>query len=82
MQQITDGSYIIRGSYADTLYSECLYLIKTDSAGDTIWTRVYGGSWTLAPTGRCVQETADGGFIITGFTESYSSDGSTQVVLL
>ena len=39
-QQTSDGGYIVAGS---TLNTEAL-LIKTNSAGDTIWTKTYGGS--------------------------------------
>jgi len=39
-------------------------LIKTDSSGDTLWTATYGGSnWDC---GRSVEQTSDGGFIISG----------------
>ncbi|WP_337866045.1 hypothetical protein [Ignavibacterium sp.] len=40
-------------------------------APDTIWTKTIGGS--NVDIGYCVQETSDGGFIITGYTRSFGS---------
>jgi len=47
-------------------------LIKTDSDGDTLWTKNYGG----ANDDRFVsiQQTADGGYVAVGFTESFGVD--------
>ncbi|MCH7498288.1 MAG: T9SS type A sorting domain-containing protein, partial [Candidatus Marinimicrobia bacterium] len=42
------------------------WLIRTDAQGDTLWTRTYGGSHE--DIGTSVQQTADGGFVMTGWT--------------
>ncbi|MFC2088962.1 T9SS type A sorting domain-containing protein [Calditrichota bacterium] len=78
--QTVDGGYIITGSskaYGSTF--DNLFLIKTTSSGDTIWTKKYGGpSWDI---GNSVQETNDGGYIIAGKTSSYGA-GSQDVWLI
>jgi hypothetical protein len=70
VRQTTDGGYIIGGVVIapDDAYSDLL-LIKTDSLGDTMWTRVYGGSYSDVAT--CVQQTNDGGYIVTGHLSVY-----------
>ncbi len=77
VQQTTDGGYIILGvtsSFATAPGD--LWLIKTDSNGDTLWTKTYGG--TDIDVGTAIQQTSDGGFIITGYTYSCGS-GSSDV---
>jgi hypothetical protein len=68
----TDGGYILAGctkSYGAGNYD--FYLVKTDAAGDTLWTRTYGGS--TVDWARCVQQTTDSGYIVAGYTRSYGA---------
>jgi hypothetical protein len=73
VKQTTDGGYIITGSTAsiNTLHDKDVFLMKTDIAGDTVWTQTYGGS--EYDEGHYVHQTSDGGFIIVGLTESFSA---------
>jgi hypothetical protein len=67
IQQTTDGGYIISGATGRfTSVLGDLYLVKTDSLGDTLWTRSYDrSSWD---DGWSVQQTSDGGYIVAGNT--------------
>jgi hypothetical protein len=47
--------------------------VRTDSVGDTLWTRTFGGSGE--DRGAFVQQTQDSGFIVAGYTESYGAGG-------
>jgi len=80
VQQTSDGGYIIAG-YTESfgVGLEDIYLIKTDSIGDTMWTKTYGGP--SSDYGAAVLQTLDNGFIVTGWTYSFGT-GACDVYLM
>jgi hypothetical protein len=79
VKQTSDGGYILAG-YSNSFGAGAadVYLIKTDSNGDLLWTKNYGG--TNDDKGSSVQQTADGGYIITGNTFSFGFDNNIYLI--
>jgi len=74
-----DSCYVIVG-YSDYDNGGDLRLLKTNSDGDTIWTKTYGDT-NYNDFGYSIRETSDHGFIIVGSTASLGA-GDQDVWLL
>ena len=68
VQQTSDGGYIITGTYQINDLNYDVYLIKTDINGDEEWSKIFGDENN--DSGNSVQQTIDGGYIITGTYET------------
>jgi len=80
VQQTNDGGYIIAGiTWSYGAGSADVYLIRTNAAGDTQWTRTFGGAED--DYGLSARQTKDGGYIVGGWTMS-NSDSTTRIYLI
>ena len=76
----SDGGYIIAGlTWSYGKGNGDFYLIKTDSIGDILFARTYGGDKNEAA--QSVFQTIDGGYILTGYTYSFGA-GRDDVYLI
>lgn len=84
-QQTADGGYIV-GGYSDSGISgdkilpsngqRDYWLLKLDSTGAIVWQKVFGGS--LVDRMEATLQTADGGYILGGYSNSPASGNKTE----
>lgn len=69
MIQTMDSNFVLLGNTADDLF-----LSKKDRFGNEIWSQYFGGS--LVDNIRYIRQTVDGGYLLSGSSNSYGSGGS------
>ncbi len=78
--ETTDNGFALTGYYRSAPGAlDDVWLIKTNASGDVIWTQTYGGA--DYDDGKSVRQTADGGYIIGGWTQS-SGAGEKDILLI
>lgn len=68
-QETEDGGYLLVGYTSSRGEGSDLWLVKVNSEGRSLWNRIFGGS--DEDVGYFVQNTKDGGSVVTGSTKSY-----------
>jgi len=76
-----DGGYVLAGhkTVDDLNNNYDFYLVKTSSDGFVEWERTYGG--TGGDRAYSVRQTVDGGYIISGASESFNQGGNDIYVV-
>ena len=69
--QTSDGGYALVGWRADDTGYTGAWIIKTNSNGDSVWGRGYGGA--SMEDFRSVVQTSDGGYLLLGSTWSFGA---------
>jgi hypothetical protein len=74
--QTPEGGYVLVGPTGSfgAGWEPDVYVVRTDSLGDTLWTRTFGG--TQSDYATSIDLTPDGGYIIAGSTESFGAGGN------
>ena len=81
VQQTTDSGYIIVGTtMVHDPWDFAAYLIKTDADGNEVWSKTFEGSPDAE--GSSVQQTTDGGYIITGCIGDYWTLNGYNIYLI
>ncbi len=72
IQQTIDGGYIVAGltNSFDVFDDDDIWILKLSSEGDIDWQKTYGES--RDDEARSIQQTIDGGYIVGGWTNSFS----------
>jgi hypothetical protein len=80
VQETLDGGYILGGSLVSPMnLISWMSLVKTNAAGDTLWTKTFGGGHNDYCVG--VVQTSDSGYALVGTTESFGS-GSGDIYVV
>ena len=78
---LTDNGYLLAGntnSYGNG--NNDIFIIKVDQAGAQQWSQTYGGNGT--DVGRSISKVIDGGYIITGYTDSFGNSSNFNIWLI
>lgn len=74
VRQTSDGGFIAAGETKSfTEYGMDVYLVRTDSDGNSLWARNYGGDGRQ--TAQAVWEASEGDFVVGGYTYTYEEWG-------
>jgi hypothetical protein len=71
---LTNGDFVISGQTGSTSATKDVFLMRTDSLGNMVWTKSYGTA--QSEEGRVCKQTPDGGFIISGYSSSTNVDAA------
>jgi gliding motility-associated-like protein len=72
MVQTSDGGLAACGTRMNPTAETDFWVLRTDALGNIIWERTYGGS--SQDLARGIIQTSDGGFAVTGPSDSYNGD--------
>jgi PKD repeat protein len=76
----SDGGYIMSGFLQGIGFGATdISLIKVDASGNLQWSKIYGGAGS--DWGDYVEQTPDGGYVVTGYTDSYGAGGADVYIL-
>ncbi len=69
--QADDGGFLLAGqTYSEGAGDRDVYLVKTDASGNEVWSKTFGGP--ASDVGHSVTRTAEGDFVVTGYTTSFA----------
>jgi hypothetical protein len=81
VRQTSDGGFIFAGiTYSFGEGDRDAWVIKTDNQGVIQWQKTFGGK--KSDVAHCVRLTNDGGYIVTGYTSSFSSTSNQDCYLI
>ena len=79
MMATSDGGFVLAGhTQSGGTGDRDFYLVKTDGFGTLQWNHTYGGPFDEFCSS--VQQTSDGGYILSGSTSSFGSNGDMWLV--
>lgn len=75
-----DGGFLLAGqTFSEGAGDRDAYVIKTDAKGTKQWSKTFGGA--ESDVAHCVISTADGNFLVTGYTTSLATSGDDPYLI-
>ena len=79
IQSTYDNGFVLVGYSKRPSRGKDVYIVRTDSQGDTLWTKTLGGAYD--EQAYSVVQTSDSGFAVVGYTYSFGAGGSDAFFL-
>jgi hypothetical protein len=79
VKQCADGGFIVAGKRLNSAGMSSVYLIRTNSGGDTLWTKLYSGgsaSWES----KSILVNADGSYTLTADDSTVTNDSDVRIM--
>lgn len=74
------GGFVVLAETGSPVSAEDdMWLLRLDAAGNVVWEKIYGGPDMEQP--RAIRQTADGGYVLVGDTDSFGAGGVDAWVL-
>lgn len=75
-----DGGFVLAGqTYSAGAGDRDSYVIKTNASGEEQWSKTFGGE--ASDVGHAVARTADGAFLVTGYTTSFATEADDPYLI-
>ncbi len=82
IEKTGDGGYAITGRAYLSDYNYYLWILKTDSCGDSLWAKLYAGDDFSGNCGKYIFETDDGGYVVLGEIGEITDKSETNIWFL
>ncbi|MCP4633186.1 MAG: T9SS type A sorting domain-containing protein [candidate division Zixibacteria bacterium] len=79
INRTSDGGYVVTGKQIVVGRNWEVFILKLSQDGAHEWSNLFGGS--NADEGHCIQQTADGGYIIGGLTNSFGAGSGDHYLI-
>ena len=78
VREANNGDFLVAGYITDSIGAEDIFVARTDSDGDTLWTRTFGGDSFERPWD--IGEAPNGDIIILGWTQPLGGTSDVYVI--
>ncbi|MBC7195208.1 MAG: hypothetical protein H5U37_06090, partial [Caldisericia bacterium] len=82
VDRLSNGFVVAGYSSSNSSSGEDVFVAKFDNNGNISWANSYGGAYNERSRYDSVKATSDGGFIVTGYSRSFTNDNNWDGIIL